>query len=135
MREICKCMQLCDKEFTFKVHSACLHKKIVFRFLAATSDVMVVQLKSIELNILILQTVVDDGETCLTFTSLSTIASSLREYHFKAGFTDSNLSLSLTSFSNLFSTNKFDLSNFSPIRLFQFQSSFKNPTKIAIKVA
>ena len=113
-----------------------------FLFLAATSDIMAVQLKLMQLNILILQTIVDDRETCFTFTSFSTIYSNSsasehefadllyvtkfskvwipdstivslpQKYSFKAGFTDTNLSLSLVSFSNLFNTDKFNLTKF-----------------------
>ena len=59
----------------------------------------------------------------------STIASLHRKYDFKAGFTNSNLSLSLIHFSNLFNTDKYALSNFSTVIFFHFQSSFKKPTK------
>ena len=47
-------------------------------FLAVTSNVMAVQLKSMQLNILILQTVVDDREkyVCFTFVSHSAMQSS-----------------------------------------------------------
>lgn len=59
----------------------------------------------------------------------STIASLHRKYDSKAGFTNSNLSLSLIHFSNLFNTDKYALSNFSTVIFFHFQSSFKKPTK------
>ena len=41
----------------------------------------------------------------------------------------------LISFCNLFSTDKFDLSNFLTVCLFQFQTSFKELTKNSVNVA
>ena len=59
----------------------------------------------------------------------STIASLHRKYDFKAGFTNSNLSLSLIHFSNLFNTDRYALSNFSTVIFFTFRVPLRNQQK------